>query len=86
MTKTAYRGQHEIMFCILETCNVEGGLVKTKIMYNAYLSHDQLESYMKKMTDYGLIENIPLTNRFAITGRGRRALELFRELDGILRV
>lgn len=81
-----YRGQHEIMFSIMEACNQDGGERQTKMMYNAYVSHAQLKQYMKRMMEQGILEKVPLSDRYGLTGKGRRAFELFKELDGILKV
>ena len=57
-----YRSRTEIVAMILETAN--GGATKTKIMYNAMLSYNQLKSYLSV-----LIEN-------TLTGYFERAKHL----------
>jgi predicted transcriptional regulator len=81
---TRYRGKHEIMFSILESCDREGGQLVTRVMYEAYVSHSQLRQYMSAMTEQGLL--LKHEGKYHITPKGRRAYELTKELDGILRV
>ena len=48
------RSRTEIVSSILDTAN--GGVTKTKIMYKAYLSYNQLQEYIAILIENNLIE------------------------------
>lgn len=78
-----YRGNYEIMFQILQTCNVPTGIIRTKLMYLAFLSYGQLKKYTEELQDQGLIQM--KDKCWFLTDKGKHALKLFQELDGIIR-
>ena len=47
-----YRSRTDIAASILEAAN--GGVTKTKMMYDAYLSHGQLKDYLFLLMENGL--------------------------------
>ena len=49
-----YRSRTEIVSMILEAAN--GGATKTKIMYKAFLSYNQLKEYLSVLIENNLIE------------------------------
>ncbi len=49
-----YRGRTEIVAMILDAAN--GGATKTKIMYSAFLSYNQLKEYLSLLIESNLIE------------------------------
>ena len=49
-----YRSRTEIVSNILEAAN--GGVTKTKIMYKAYLSYNQLREYLSILIENNLLE------------------------------
>ena len=47
-----YRSRIDIISVILDAANGRGGgPMKTKIMYQAYLSHDQMKEYLTVLTE-----------------------------------
>jgi predicted transcriptional regulator len=50
------RSRTEIVSNILDAAN--GGVTKTKIMYKAYLSYNQLREYLSVLIENNLIEYI----------------------------
>ena len=50
---------------ILETAN--GGATKTKIMYNAFLSYNQLREYLSVLIENNLLEYLDGTREFKTT-------------------
>jgi predicted transcriptional regulator len=50
-----YRSKSDMIGLILEAAN--GGATKTKIMYSAFLSFEQLKQYLAYLLERGLIEH-----------------------------
>jgi predicted transcriptional regulator len=50
-----YRSRTDIIGQILDAANGGGGAIKTKIMYQAYLSYAQLKEYLTVLTERGLL-------------------------------
>ena len=59
-----YRSRTEIVSNILEAAN--GGVTKTKIMYKAYLSYNQLKEYLSILIENNLIEYLDGTNNIRL--------------------
>lgn len=62
------------------------GARKTRIMYKANLSYQQLLEYLKLLVDMGLLEEKILENEqnpkvYVTTERGKEFLETFAKLD-----
>lgn len=51
-----YRSRTDIVSQVLEAAN--GGATKTKIMYKAYLSYEQLKEYLMVLVQNDLLEYI----------------------------
>ena len=60
------RSRTEIVAMILAAAN-EGGTTKTKIMYFAFLSYNQLKEYLSILIENNLIEYLDGTNKFKTT-------------------
>ncbi|MFL6489276.1 MAG: winged helix-turn-helix domain-containing protein, partial [Nitrososphaera sp.] len=50
-----YRGRTGIISQILEATDEQEGIGKTHLIYNAFLSHDPLEEYVKLLAESGLL-------------------------------
>jgi predicted transcriptional regulator len=50
-----YRSRTDIISQILDTANGGGGATKTKILYKACLSHNQLKEYLTVLTQSDLL-------------------------------
>ena len=57
------RSRTEIVAMILGAAN-EGGETKTKIMYFAFLSYNQLNEYLSVLVENNLIEYLEGTNEY----------------------
>jgi predicted transcriptional regulator len=77
----AKRGRMEIIAEILLLCERENA--KTSIMYKTNLNYAQLQSHLSSLTTIGMLtqEN----GLYLTTEKGFRFLELYAELQGILR-
>ena len=63
------RSRLDIAAEILKVAN--DGVLKTKIMYLAYLSFDQLEEYLALLTHNGLLEYDLKKRQYKTTGKGQ---------------
>jgi predicted transcriptional regulator len=77
-----YRGRTEILGNILDAAN--GGASKTKIMYKAFLSYDQLKEYLSVLIENNLIEYLDGTRTFKTTEKGLNFLKMHNELGELL--
>ena len=73
-----YRSRTEIVSNILDVAN--GGATKTKIMYNAYLSYNQLKEYLSILIENNLLEYIEGTRTFRTTEKGLNLLKMYNEI------
>ena len=67
---------------ILEAAN--GGVTKTKIMYKAYLSYNQLREYLSILIENNLIEFLDGDNKFKTTEKGLNLLKMHNEMAELL--
>ena len=78
--KNRNRGRLEIMYSIIDIARSDVG--KTRIMYGAVLSYEQLSRYLPELTTIGLIEEVG-TNRstmYRATEKGRAFLQQYDRL------
>jgi len=74
------RGRLDIMAEILLYCEQQKS--KTSIMYNANINYSQLKSQISALTSQGLLQK--KINKYVITEKGYRFLELFAQLNTLL--
>jgi predicted transcriptional regulator len=74
-----YRSKSDMIGLILEAAN--GGATKTKIMYSAFLSFEQLKQYLAYLLERGLIEHEEITQKFRTTEKGMRVLKLQNQIN-----
>ena len=77
------RSRTEIVSNILDAAN-GGGATKTKIMYNAYLSYNQLQDYLFVMIENNLLEYLEGTRTFKTTEKGLNFLKTHNEISELL--
>ena len=63
---------------ILDAAN--GGTTKTKIMYFAFLSYNQLNEYLSILIENNLIEYLDGTKTFKTTEKGLNYLNIHNEI------
>ena len=78
------RSLTEIVSNILDAAN--GGVTKTKIMYKAYLSYNQLREYLSVLIENNLIEYIDGTQTYKTTEKGLHFLKMYNEMAELLQV
>lgn len=73
------RGRQDINAMILEAAMVAEN--KTKIMYKAYLSHNQLCAHLTELQDNGLLEYRLGEQAYVTTNKGKRYLEIYNTMN-----
>ena len=76
------RSRTEIVGNILDAAN--GGASKTKIMYTAFLSYNQLKDYISMLIENNLIEYLDGTHKFKTTEKGLIFLKMHNEIGELL--
>ena len=76
------RSRTETVGNILDAAN--GGETKTKIMYFAFLSYNQVKEYLSILIENNLIEYLEGTNKFKTTEKGLNYLKMHTEIGELL--
>ena len=76
------RSRTEIVSSILDAAN--GGTTKTKIMYIAFISYNQLNEYLSILIENNLVEYLDGTKRFKTTEKGLNYLKMHNEIGELL--
>ena len=76
------RSRTEIVAMILDAAN--GGETKTKIMYFAFLSYNQLNEYLSILIENNLIEYLDGTKTFKTTEKGLNYLKMHNEIRELI--
>jgi predicted transcriptional regulator len=77
-----YRSRTEITSMILDTAIKE--TTKIKIMYNAYLSYNQLKEYLSVLIENKLLEYFEGARTYKTTEKGLNFLKMHREMTELL--
>jgi predicted transcriptional regulator len=77
------RSRTEIVGSILDAANGEG-TTKTKIMYIAFLSYNQVNEYLSILIENNLIEYLDGGNKFKTTEKGLHFLKMHNEIGELL--
>ena len=77
------RSRTEIVAMILNAANGVGE-TKTKIMYFAFLSYNQVKEYLSLLIENNLIEYLEGTHRFKTTEKGLNYLKMHNEIIKLL--
>jgi predicted transcriptional regulator len=76
------RSRTEIVTMILDAANK--GETKTKIMYFAFLSYNQLNEYLSLLIENNLIEYLDGTKTYKTTEKGLYFLQMHNEIRKLL--
>src|SRR5918995_4840984 len=79
-----YRSRTELVAMILEAAN--GGATKTKIMYSAFLSYNQLKDYLSILIQNNLLEYLEGARIFRTTEKGLNLLKIHNEMTELLHI
>ena len=76
-----YRGRLEIIAMILQTATE--GTTKTRIMYTAYLSFQQVNDYLEFLRENDLVQYENETGLYRVTEKGYRFLKISNEMNDL---
>jgi predicted transcriptional regulator len=79
-----YRDRTEIITLILASASRMNGVLKTRIMYEAFLSFSQVEEYIALLLGNSLLEHDDLRKTYKTTEKGLRLLELCNSINEIV--
>ena len=79
-----YRDRTEIITLILASASRMNGVLKTRIMYEAFLSFSQVEEYIALLLRNSLLEHDDLKKTYKTTDKGLRLLELCNSINEIV--
>jgi predicted transcriptional regulator len=79
-----YRSRTEIVCNILDATN--GGAIKTKIMYFAFLSYNQLNEYLFILIENNLIEYLDGIQTYKTTEKGLNYLKMKNEIGELIHI
>jgi predicted transcriptional regulator len=79
-----YRSRTDIVGLILEAAN--GGAIKTKIMYKAFLSYAQLKEYLTALLENSLLDYEEGRQLFRTTEKGIRLLQMYNQFDEMISI
>lgn len=78
-----HRSRADIIARILQSANGQQ-ITKTRMLYGAFLSHEQLQYYLHILIEKGLIEHQKETGTYRTTEKGIRFLELYEKMDELV--
>ena len=78
--KAKYRNRTEIIASVLEAANGTGA-TKTRIMFDAHLSYEQLNEYLNEILDKELLAYELHPRTYHIAPKGSKFLKLYSELE-----
>jgi predicted transcriptional regulator len=78
-----YRSRSDIVGLLLDAAN-GGGATKTKLMYKAYLSFNQLREYLALLVENGLIEYEEGMRTYRTSEKGMRLLQIQNTMDEVV--
>ena len=77
-----YRSRSEIIGLLLNAAN-GGGATKTKLMYSAFISFNQLREYLSLMVENGLVQYEEGMHTYRTTEKGMRLLHIQNKIDEV---
>ncbi len=80
-----YRDRAEIIRQILNIANGAENITKTKLMYKAFLSYNQVKDYLVLLTEKDLLRYDSITQTYKTTEKGVRLLQFCNELDDMIK-
>jgi len=77
-----YRSRTEIVGLLLDAAN-GGGATKTKLMYSAFISFNQLREYLSLLSENGLIQYEEGIHTYRTTEKGMCLLQIQNKIDEV---
>ncbi len=79
-----YRSRTDIISEILDVAN-GGSATRTKIMYKACLSYNQLKEYLMLLTENNLLSYDAYNQTYRTTEKGLRFLDICNQMDDMIK-
>lgn len=73
-----YRSRTDIASQMLEAAT--GGASKTRIMYKAFMSYEQLKEYLSLLSENGMLEYDDENRLYRTTEKGNKFLEIYSQI------
>jgi predicted transcriptional regulator len=80
--KVKYRSRSDIIGLLLNAAN-GGRATKTKLMYSAFISFNQLREYLSLLVENGLIQYEEGMHTYRTTEKGMRLLNIQNKIDEV---
>ena len=77
-----YRSRSDIIELLLNAAD-GGGATKTKLMYSAFISFNQLKEYLSLLAEHGMVQYEEERHTFRTTEKGRHFLKLQSKIDEV---
>lgn len=81
----ANRSRQELFASILKSASNSEGTRITRIMYDSFLSYTMISRDLKELVKAGLLVNDPHIQRYKITDKGLKFLELLEEMNDLIK-
>lgn len=81
-----YRSRTDIVAAILKSATQEGGTGMTRIMYNSFMSFNQIKEYLTLLVQNGLLEYHEGNRKYKTSKKGNRFLMLYENVDELLKI
>jgi predicted transcriptional regulator len=83
-----YRSRTDIVSQILKSAaaNGSGGITKSRIMYKAFLSYDQLREYLRMLVESNLLSYDLDGQTFKTTEKGHKFLQTYNQMEEAIRI
>jgi predicted transcriptional regulator len=65
--------------------NSQGGATKTRLMFNSFLSHDQLKEFITVLIESDLLSYDPTIRKLKTTEKGIIFLQAYKQIDHMLK-
>jgi predicted transcriptional regulator len=79
------RTKFDIFAQILESASGNGGVTKTRLMYKAFLSSQQVKECANILVENGLLESFS-QNRYKVTDKGIQFLKMYEEFRSYIKM
>ena len=80
-----YRSRTDIAAAILKSATDENGAGMTRIMYNSFLSFNQIKEYLSLLSSSKLLEYHEGSRKYKTTTKGKHFLKLYENVDELLK-
>jgi predicted transcriptional regulator len=77
-----YRSRTDIVAANLEIAL--DGVIKTKILYKAFLSFPQMKEYLAVLQEKGLLEHLAMDHEYRMTDKEKQFLKMYKDVGRMM--